>query len=587
MNRESLIGGLSLTSGSARGSLWIYKEPGPWGCDRSRLARDQERREEVRRFRWALDKARSQIEGIRGRVEKEGETAEILSTHAQLLRDQRLVEDVEWEISKSGWRACFALKITLQKHLKKLADDRAGVERLEISSDLRDVANRLGQLLTEKLSDPWSRCPRGSVVICREMLPSVFAQAAPGQLIGLVSQVGGETSHLAIMARAREIPFLSKVKFSAHHWVNRQAVILDADRALIICNPSVKTLRGYRAIEISGALPRAPHKRAIKHALCDGTRLQIAGNAESVEQVQQLVKGGAVAIGLFRSEGLVFKLRCFPSERQQVEFYRKLVEGAAGKPLTVRLFDIGGDKAFDWSQRADRSALGLRGIGYLLRHRRQLRRQLRALASLRADRLLSILIPMVSRVEEIEQVRAELVRACEQLHVPAEHRPRLGCMLEVPSSALIMDQLAPQVDFFSLGTNDLCQYMFAVDRNHAERSPALAYHPAILRVIAHVTKQARRLNKPVSICGEMCSDSLLIPLLIGLGVRNFSVSPAKLPQMSDYLRGFTLLQAKLLAGRALQLTSAEQIRRYLKSARADFALQEREAATLTGNPPHL
>lgn len=582
MSRDLVLRGLSLTPGVAIGPLWVCKEADTWECDRTYLARDHERREEVRRFQWALNSARAQIMDLQHRAEadKQDEMASILAAHVQLLRDPSLIKRVERGVRKSGWRACFALKATLNEHLKALAERQVQVANPELLSDLRDVSQRLGLLLTEQPSTPWSQCPPGSVVVCREMLPSVFAQAASHNLIGLVSQIGGETSHLAIMARAKEVPFLSKIKFPANHWRNSHFAILDSNRSLVICNPSATTLRGYRSPKMACGSPCLAVSSCAGHTLSDGTRIHIAGNAESAHQIQQLIDGGARAIGLFRSEVLAFKLRCFPSEKLQMEFYRQLIKAAAGSPLTIRLFDIGGDKVLDWSQRANRSALGMRGIRFLLKHRRQLRCQLRALVSLRSHSTLSILIPMVSQVEEVEETRYELERACEQLQIPGEYRPRLGCMLEVPSSALIMDQMAPHADFFSLGTNDLCQYLLARDRNHSQRSPNLSYHPAILKVIKHVIQQGRKLNKPVSICGEMCSDAHLIPVLVGLGMRNFSMSPANLPLMGGYLRGFSLLQAKQLARRVLEMTSVEKIRSSLKSARAEFL-----SARRVGPPP--
>ena len=571
MSRDLILRGLSLTPGVAIGPLWICKEGDTWACDRAYLAHDQERREEMRRFQRALNSARTQITDIQRKAEldKQDETASILAAHVQLLRDPKLLGCIEQGVRKSGWRACFALKATMREHLKKLAEKREKIGGPELLSDLRDVSQRLGRLLTEQPSTPWSQCPPGSVVVCREMLPSVFAQAATSKMIGLVSQIGGETSHLAIMARAKEIPFLSKIKFQANHWRSSHFLLLDSDRSLVVCNPSANTLRSYNAPKAI-LPPTLQAASCAEHTLSDGTRIHVAGNAESPRQIQQLVDGGARAIGLFRSEVLAFSMRCFPSEKLQLEFYRQLIKAAAGTPLTIRLFDVGGDKILDWSQRANRSALGMRGIRLLLKHRRQLRCQLRALVALSSHKTISILIPMVSQAEEVEETRYELERACEQLQVPQGHCPRLGCMLEVPSSALIMDQLAPHTDFFSLGTNDLCQYLLARDRNHSQRSSSLFYQPAILKVIKHVLQQGRKLNKPVSICGEMCSDAHLIPLLVGLGMRNFSVSPAKLPLMMGYLRVFSLLQAKLLARQVLEMTSVEQIRSCLKSARAEF-----------------
>ncbi len=564
MNDEVILRGHCLSPGLAVGTLWIIRDE-RLGCDRSRIVGDPNRRAEVERFQVALDSARRQLNDIR-RAERKGPLATILEAHLQLLRDPLLVETMESEIRRSGQRACFALKKILGDILKALKTHSSRTGAPERSSDFKDVCLRIGRLLNDQILDPWTQCPPGSIIACREMLPSVLAQGLNRSPRGLITQVGGENSHVAIMARAQGIPYLSRVSLPRFHRINGLPIIVDADHARILLHATSQS-----AHAIAQRLP-TPRGTCAKdaHAELKCTRkkaqIEIAGNAESASQVRQLIRGGASAIGLFRSEVLAFKLRRFPSEQLQMHFYRELVEAASGHPLTVRLFDVGGDKILDPAHQSERSALGYRGIRYLLRHRHQLRRQLRALVSL-SYRPLSILIPMVSSLEDLLETKGELDLILGQSGFRHFPRPRLGCMLEVPSATIILDQLAQHCDFFSLGTNDLCQYLFAMDRNQLQSRLHLPYHPAILRLIAHVAKECKRLKKPISICGELCSDTLLIPLLVGLGIRSFSVSPAKLSQMAEALKRRSLDEAQDLAREALALHSVSEIRAHLQRER--------------------
>lgn len=562
MSEEMIVRGHSLSPGLVVGTLWIMQDE-RWNCDSSRIAGESNRRAEVQRFQIALEGARRQLIDLR-RLKQRGPQANILDAHLQLVSDPHLVETIECEIRTSGQRACSALKRILQGILKAQRANSPRPDSLERSSDFKDVCIRIGRFLNDQFLDPWAQCPPGSIVACKEMLPTIFAQGLGRSLRGLITHVGGENSHVAIMARAQGIPYLSRVSLPVPHRRNGLPIIVDADHSRLLIHATSQTTTSIAQRPCATEKTCASLKRVALKRIHKNAHIEIAGNAESVEQVRQLIRSGASAIGLFRSEVLAFKLRRFPSEKYQRQIYRELTDAAEGRALTIRLFDIGGDKVLDPTHQFGRSALSHRGIRYLLRHRHQLRAQLRAILSL-AHRPLSILIPMVSTLEDLLETKKEMQRIWEQLNqTQRSTQPSLGCMLEVPSSAIILDQLAPHCDFFSLGTNDLCQYLFAIDRNQSQRQLRLPYHPAILRLIAQVAKEAKRLKRPISICGEMCSDPLLIPLLVGLGIRSFSVSPAKLAQMAEVVEGGSLQEVESLARTALALSSAEDVRDHLQ-----------------------
>jgi phosphotransferase system enzyme I (PtsI) len=363
--------------------------------------------------------------------------------------------------------------------------------------------------------------------------------------------------------------------------VNLAAIIVDGSQGIVIINPSRQTLKKYSEIKRTHAekyklLKSATH---LKGETIDGYEIRIFTNLENPKEIEQLHKGGSAGVGLFRSEYLLLARRRFPTEEEQYEIYKRMARSLRGRPLVVRVFDIGGDKKPDLLPEEQDAkyflklgnemnpALGCRAIRFLLRYPEILEAQLRAL--LRASRYgeIQILLPMVSDLSEIRQVREMIQRLRKELSAKgiktAKEIP-LGCMIEVPSSALMCDMLAKEADFLSIGTNDLVQYVLAADRNNPNTSDLyFSTHPSMLRLIRMIVASANSARKPVVLCGESAADPAMIPILIGLGIREFSVASRHIPLVKHTIRKWRILEACRLAEGALEYSSAQELKKYL------------------------
>lgn len=538
---------------------------------------------EIHRYRRALDRSYQDIEDLRKISLSEGTTeiVSILGTHLEMMRDPVMTTQIEERIRSTHQPSEIIFSALLEEYTNRFSklQDAFFKERIR---DVVDVSRRiLGHLNPGNFARMAHVQPR-SVIFTQELIPSETVEADPEKVSGFVTVADGITSHAAIIARAKGIPCvtgITSIRFEELQQV--EAIIVDGSQGLVILNPSKQTLRKYLSLKKDLSETDKKLKRVLpfQGETVDGYEVQVFANLENPKEVELLRKNGAAGVGLFRSEYLFLSRRRFPTEEEQFEVYRKMASSLKGKPCVVRVFDVGGDKkvdplpqkegAYDFSELQEETnpALGCRGIRFLFRYPEIFETQIRAI--LRASRYgdIHILIPMVSDLEEaikvkkyIKEIRHQLV---EEGHKVPEKTP-IGCMIEVPSAALLAHLIAKEVDFLSIGTNDLTQYILAADRNNPYTSELyFSPHPSLLQIIQKVVEAATSLSKPLILCGEYAADPTLIPVLIGLGIRELSVAARHIPLVKHTLRKWSILEASRMAAGALEQPSSKALKQYL------------------------
>jgi len=542
---------------------------------------------EIDRYRRALDLSRKDVETLQRLSLNEGppEIVSILGTHLEMMQDPLLTSVIEDRIRdmQRNTESIFHRIVEEYKERFSTLQDHYFQERVR---DIVDVSRRiLGHLRPlERLKI--GEIPHNSIILTHELVPSETVEANANLVSAFITTAGGITSHAAIIARAKGIPYVANVDIKQLKKIKVHSIIVDGSLGLVILNPTRQTLKKYQEIQRSHLMSYKMLKSNahLKGETIDGYEVRIFANLENPKEIDQLLKAGASGIGLFRSEYLFLARKAFPPEEEQFTIYKRMVKALKGRPLVVRVFDVGGDKKVDLPPTNPDSkyftsigpelnpALGCRAIRFLLRYPEILETQLRAI--LRASHFgeIHILIPMVSDLSEVRIVRKKVLELQEELRKKgiktSKHVP-IGCMIEVPSSAIMCDSLAEEVDFLSIGTNDLVQYILAADRTNTHTSE-LYYttHPSILRLIRMVVASANRANKPVILCGECAADPSMIPLLIGLGIREFSVAARHIPLVKHTIRKWRILEACRLAEGALEHPSAQELKAYLAAETA-------------------
>jgi phosphotransferase system enzyme I (PtsI) len=538
--------------------------------------------EEIERYRKALESSRKDVEKLQKMSIHDGppEIVAILGTHLEMMQDPLLTTVIEEKIRdlQQSTESIFHHLIEEYKRRFSTLQDTYFQERVR---DIIDVSRRILGHLRPLGRMGMGEMPHNSVVLAHELVPSETVEASSSLVSAFVTAAGGLTSHAAIIARAKGIPYVANVDIKLLKRIEVQSIVVDGSQGIVIINPSRQTLKKYQEIKRSyldnyKLLKSSAH---LKGETIDGYEIRIFANLENPKEIDKLIRGGSSGIGLFRSEYLFLSRKEFPSEEEQFQIYKRMARALKGRPLVVRIFDVGGDKRIDLlpENRDSRyffnlgpeqnPALGCRAVRFLLRYPEILETQLRAI--LRASRFgeIHILIPMVSDISELREVRAITDKLKETLRkegVKMASSVPLGCMIEVPSSAIMCDALADEADFLSIGTNDLVQYVLAADRSNPNTSDLyFSTHPSILRLIRMVVSSANKARKPVILCGECAADPSMIPLLIGLGIREFSVAARHIPLVKHTIRKWRILEACRLAEGALEYASAGELKQFL------------------------
>ena len=534
---------------------------------------------EVKALHAARDQSRRQLQDIRARVAHGpgSELAALFDAQVLMLDDPMLIGRAEEIVRTERVNAAWAVH-RAYADLYQLFSSMEDPYLRERENDVADVAGRVRMNLRHGAKGPrelLSQIDGPAVLIADELTASVAAQLDWSRVQGFATDAGSRTYHTAILARSLKVPAIVGLHDASLRIAAGTPVILDGATGELVASPSPAQIDDAQR---RAARPRrrpAPHAEAGPVATRDGVRIRLEANIELVEDLEFLSESGAEGVGLYRSE---FMLSGRPldnvSEDEQYAMYRSLVEQVAPQPVTIRTFDLDERQVTRDPLRPERRRTrpGLRGLRLGLANPAGLRTQLRALVRASAHGPLRIMFPFVSAVEEVRQARGLLREAEADLQAPG--RIAVGAMIEVPSAAVAADLLAPEVDFFTIGTNDLIQYCLAVDRTDDRVSDLYEpLHPAVLRLIRLVRRAAGRHRIPVSLCGEMASDPALVGLLIGLGLTEFSMTPGAIPLVRQVVQDLDFAQARMLAGHVLRLATAAEIEQYLFDALAASAIQ--------------
>lgn len=569
------IQGLPASPGITIGPIWVYQ---PIEVDvQPHEISDPEA--ELERLTEAIQKTQAQLNRLaeKARTEIGEEEAQIFEAHLLFLEDPELLKKIKSLVNDDGINT----EAAVDQGVETFAQTLEAMENeyfQERAQDVRDVGRRLLWNL-EGVDPAAMNFPLSpSIIAAEDLTPSDTVQFDREIILGFCTVGGGPTSHAAILAQSLNVPAVVSADFEVDPDLNGTTAILDGKQGLLILDPEEDVLEEYRAKmqeseeEWNELLAQADQKAVTQ----DGVHVEVVANIGNVEDARQAVEFGAEGVGLLRTEFLYIDREEFPSLDEQVEGYQDIGQIMEDRLVVVRTLDIGGDKPVPYLdlEEEPNPFLGWRAIRMIKEQPHILAQQLKALLLGFASNDLRIMLPLVSQIEEIQHARDILQGVTQQLEEEKGFvHPQLqfGMMVEVPSAALQIEHFAEYVDFFSIGTNDLAQYTLAVDRTN-ERVAGLAspFHPAVIQLIARTIREAHAQDKWVGLCGEMAGNPLAAPLLLGLGLDEFSMAPAAIPRVKHLLRNLSAEQCAAYAERALTLKTTQEVLEYLSSLTTDL-----------------
>ena len=579
--------GIGVSPGIAMGEVLLPKRV--VFTSRKEIIADDHVPDEIKHLHQALDRTRDDLVRVKESVrEKVGaDSSLIFEAHLLILDDPTLVGGLEAVIRDEKARAEWALSkanTRFEQLFESLADDYFRQRK----SDLSDVLKRIYRNL-ESRREKEKAPQKQHILVAHELLPSEAALRLSKELtLGVALDMGGPTSHTAILARSLGIPAVVGLRDVTRQVREGEFVIVDGTDGEVIIDPPPAVRREFQAKkEKYENYSRELQKTAkLKSETLDRVRFMPQANIELPEEVGLALSMGAEGVGLFRSEFIYLRRESLPTEEDHFETYARLARGAHPHPVTIRTLDIGGEKSLPQLniEKEPNPALGLRAVRFSLRNRELFRIQLRAILRASAGKNVRILVPMVTEVDEVlevkdifEDVKRELRRKGEAF----DEKIPLGVMIEVPAAAAMADIILKEVDFVSIGTNDLIQYYLAVDRSNEFVSYLFKpFHPAVIRLIRSVIQAARRAEKDVVVCGEMAADTLSAIVLLGFGLRTFSMNPIFIPRIKKALRSVECRTAEKIAEETLKLRSAQEIEEYV----VEEILVHHPRVFLTGQP---
>ncbi len=533
---------------------------------------------EALRFKTAVDLSDVQLQELKERLFSESDRnqgqdhALILEAHRMMLHDPMFLGEVTRLIREEAINAEWAVR-RVAKRLKHQFDNLEDEYFRERRADVDFVADRVVRNLLGQAVDEEVAVPNDAVIIAHEISPADAAMLVKtGRIAAFVTDLGGQTSHTAIVARAREVPAVVGAVRASEHVRTGDVVAVDGTRGLVLINPTEQqlaifreTMRRHLAVEATAL--RTAELRAVT---TDGIEVHLNGNIEFPEEIPSLLAHGAEGIGLYRTEFLFLNRPLPPTEEEHYEAYKEVLLAMGNRPVTIRTLDLGGDKVPGKKPEKEQNpAMGLRAIRYCLQHREMFRVQLRALLRASAHGNMRIMFPLISGLSELREARSELEHCRSELgrsgH-PIGKRMPIGIMVETPSAALIADRLAQEADFFSVGTNDLIQYSLAIDRQN--RDVAYLYKPlhlAVLRSLQSIVNAAKAAKIPVAMCGEMAGDPAFTLVLVALGFDELSMTAGQVSSVKGIVRRVSRTDAVALLNEAMQFSTGEEIERFVRA----------------------
>jgi phosphotransferase system enzyme I (PtsI) len=525
---------------------------------------------QIEAFEEALISTRREILDLQKRISEEmgKDSAQIFEAHLLVLEDRMLIEDVILHLKKERLNVAYVFSRVLEKYVdvfSKIEDDYLR-ERVV---DIKDVGRRVLRHLLGKEGrlKPLSNLEKNVVVVAHDLSPSETAMMHKEKVCGFVTEVGGRTSHTAIMAKSLEIPAVVGLRQAMEEINDEDALIVDGALGLVILNPDEATLSSYRRQEdkLRDVAKQFLRVKDLPAKTEDNYKVSIVANIELPEEIPSVKLHGAEGVGLYRTEYFYMNREDLPSEEEHFQAYKSVAEAVSPYPVIIRTLDLGGDKFISQLEIPKQMSpfLGWRAIRFCLARPDIFKVQLRAILRASVFGKLKLMYPMISGIEEFQQANQVLEECRQELKkegTPYNLDIEVGAMIELPSAALTADLLAREADFFSIGTNDLIQYSLAVDRSN-ERVAYLyeSSHPAVLRMIRNVIESGHSNNIPVGMCGEMAGDSVMTLILLGLGLDEFSMPSLAIPQIKYIIRAITIQEAKEIAREALTLSTGKEV----------------------------
>jgi len=567
---NKFIHGIGASPGIVTGKAYLV--------ERSKVRLPQKRihpgqvEEEVQRFLKAVRESQNQLEEIKEKIldPEVRRHSFILDVHLMILGDQMLIQDTTGTIRKKKVNAEWALDLTLEKldeAFKAIEDEYLRERR----SDLHYVSTRIFRNLMGKKHDDIAKIKGKVIVVAHDLSPADTLQMNLNNVAGFITDIGGKVSHTSILSRSLGIPAVVGLEVATSLVNGGDLLIIDGETGEVVINPLEEVSKSF--LERKRRI-KSVEREVLKYASLpaetqDGIRIHLQANIEMVEEIPSAKAHGAEGIGLYRTEILYLNRKDLPTEEEHFQTYRRLAEGIYPGTATIRTLDIGGDKFLpDYSKDNEMNpAMGLRAIRFSIKETDIFKSQLRGILRASVHGNLRILFPLISGVEEIRKAKAvleEVKKDLSKAKIPFDRGLKIGAMIEIPSASVTADILAREVDFFSIGTNDLIQYALAVDRINEHVSYLYEpLHPAILRIIRGVVQSAHQAGISVAICGEMAAEPNYALVLLGLGLDEFSMNPVSIPKVKKMLRMSRFEETKSLVEGLFQFSTASEIKRYI------------------------
>jgi phosphotransferase system enzyme I (PtsI) len=573
---NKLIQGIGASPGIVIGKAYLI-ERSKVRLPQKRIGAEQAD-EEVKRFLRAIQESKDQLTEIKEKIldPQVRKHSFILDVHLMILNDEMLLQDTVDTIRKKKVNAEWALDLTLEKldaAFKAIEDEYLRERR----NDLHYVTSRIFRNLLGKKHDDISRIKGKVIIVAHDLSPADTLQMNLKHVAGFITDIGGKVSHTAILSRSLAIPAVVGLEVATALINGGDRLIIDGETGQVVINPTEEVSQSF--VERKRRV-RSVEREILKYASLpaetrDGVRVRLQANIEMVEEIASAKMHGAEGIGLYRTEILYLNRKDLPTEEEHFQIYRRLVESIYPATATIRTLDIGGDKFLpDYSKNNELNpALGLRAIRFSLKEIEIFKIQLRGILRASVHGKLRILLPMISGIEEVRQAKAILEAVKKDLaktKTPFDEKIEIGAMIEIPSASDIADILAREVDFFSIGTNDLIQYALAVDRINEHVSYLYEpLHPAVLRIIRWVVQSGHQAGIPVAICGEMATEPAYVIVLLGLGLDEFSMNPVSIPRVKKVLRMSRFEETRSLVEQLFQFPTSSEIEHFVRNWMAE------------------
>lgn len=559
---------IGISPGIALGKVLVYKEA-ELTVEKREI---KDIKEEIRRLILSIEKATREIDKLYDEMLKTvGEyEAAIFKAHRMILNDPEFIDSIKLKINENKVNAEYAIKEVANYYISifnNMEDENLKLRAL----DIRDVSKRLMGILLGIKNRDLRLLKEKCIIVAEDLTPSDIAQMNRDMIMGIVTELGGRTSHTSIMIRAMEIPFVSGVKDITNKVKDGDEIIIDGNKGLVFINPSYKEIEEYKnkKYEYEQIRNRIKQMKGLKSITKDGIQVELAANIGTLKDVDKVLENDGEGIGLYRTEFLYFNNDNIPSEEEQFNAYKIVAEKMKGKSVIIRTLDVGGDKYIPYLNLPEESNsfLGYRGIRLCLDKKDIFKTQLKALLKASAYGNIKIMFPMISSIGEIKKAKIILEEVKKELRykkVPFNEDIEVGIMVEVPSVAIHSEVFAKEVDFFSIGTNDLIQYTLAVDRENQDVSHLYSqYDPAVLKLIKMTIDNGHKAGIRVNMCGEAASDERLVPVFLAMGLDEFSMNPSLIPKTRWIIRNTSKKEIEPMIEPLLNLPTAKDVEKFI------------------------